>query len=71
MYLFVLIVIWSGTAITADKLLFNVLWTLWILIGAVLEERDLVADFGDLYRKYQREVPMIIPYKIPGEMDFS
>ncbi len=27
----------------------------------MLEERDLVMKFGDLYRRYQKEVPMLIP----------
>ncbi len=30
-----------------------------------LEERTLVEKFGDAYRTYQREVPMMIPYKWP------
>jgi hypothetical protein len=32
-----------------------------IFIGSILEERDLVSDFGDIYRDYQRKVPMLIP----------
>ena len=65
MYLVVLLMIWSYPVLTADRLLFNVLWTLWIVIGAVLEERDLVTDFGEGYREYQREVPMLLPTKMP------
>jgi hypothetical protein len=49
----------------ADRLLFNVLWTIWIVIGTVLEERDLTSDFGNDYREYQRNVPMLLPTKIP------
>ena len=37
------------------------LWTAWIVIGSILEERDLVFEFGDVYREYQRRVPMFIP----------
>ena len=66
MYFVVLLMIWSYPDITADRLLFNVLWTLWIATGAVLEERDLAAEFGDDYREYQRKVPMLLPTKIPG-----
>jgi protein-S-isoprenylcysteine O-methyltransferase Ste14 len=36
--------------------------TLYIVVGATLEERDLVETFGDDYRRYQREVPMIVPH---------
>jgi methanethiol S-methyltransferase len=49
----------------ADRLLFNILWTTWIVIAAKLEERNLVCDFGDQYREYQARVPMIIPYRFP------
>jgi len=55
--------IWSCPDMTTDRLLFNVLWTGWIVIGAFLEERDLVAEFGDTYLEYQRKVPMFIPGK--------
>lgn len=64
MYIISLLMIWSCPDISADKLLFNVLWSAWIVAGAKLEERDLVDDFGDVYRNYQRSVPMLIPWKI-------
>jgi len=63
LYFFVVLMIWSYPDVTADRLLFNVLWTAWIVVGAVLEERDMVAEFGDVYRDYQRKVPMLIPYR--------
>ncbi len=66
LYLFMLLMIWSCPDLTLDRLLFNVLWTAWIYLGTVLEERDLVADFGDQYRSYQKEVPMLVPWKIPA-----
>jgi protein-S-isoprenylcysteine O-methyltransferase Ste14 len=66
LYLVVLLMIWSYPVLTVDRLLFNLLWTIWIVVGAVLEERDLVADFGDDYREYQRKVPMLVPTRIPS-----
>jgi protein-S-isoprenylcysteine O-methyltransferase Ste14 len=72
LYFFTLLMIWSCTDLTMDRLLFDVLWTIWIFFGALLEERDLIADFGDIYIEYQRRVPMLIPYKIPaGHFDNS
>jgi len=64
LYLFSILIIWSSPDLTSDRLLFNLLWTAWIVCGAFLEERDLVARFGDSYREYQRSVPMFIPGKI-------
>jgi protein-S-isoprenylcysteine O-methyltransferase Ste14 len=61
LYLFSLIIIWSGTVFTLDRLLHNGLWTIWIIIGATMEERDLVACFGQDYRSYQKTVPMLLP----------
>ncbi len=61
LYLFSMLMIWSCPDLTTDRLLFNLLWTVWIVIGAFLEERDLINEFGDMYREYQRRVPMFIP----------
>ncbi|MBT8117334.1 MAG: isoprenylcysteine carboxylmethyltransferase family protein [Gammaproteobacteria bacterium] len=60
-YFCVLVMIWSCPDLTADRLLFNVLWSAWIVVGTRLEERDLTATFGDDYREYQSRVPMLIP----------
>jgi protein-S-isoprenylcysteine O-methyltransferase Ste14 len=38
-----------------------VLSTDYILIRIFLEERDLIAQFGDQYRRYREEVSMLIP----------
>jgi protein-S-isoprenylcysteine O-methyltransferase Ste14 len=56
--------IWSCPDLTADRLLFNVLWTAWIITATFLEERDLVELFGEDYRMYQRLIPMLLPRSI-------
>ena len=62
LYLAVLVLIWSCPDLTMDRLLFQVLWSLWMLLSTRLEEADLLAEFGDAYRAYCRDVPMIIPW---------
>lgn len=63
LYFFVLVLVWACPDMTVDRLIFNFLWTIWIIIGTVLEEKDLVLDFGSDYRQYQKRVPMLIPWK--------
>ena len=64
LYFFTLVMIWCCPDLTLDRLLFNVLFTAWIVIGTILEERDLVAEFHETYLNYQRKVPMLIPWKL-------
>ncbi len=61
LYLLTLLIMWLTPHLPSDRLLFNVLWTAWIVLGAKLEERDLLLDFGPAYRRYQDRVPMLIP----------
>lgn len=64
LYFCTFIFIWSCPNVTLDRLFFNLTWTVWIVVGALLEERNLLADFGDTYKDYQRRVPMLIPYRL-------
>jgi len=64
LYLFTLVLLWTNPDLTADRLLLNVLFTAWIAVGAVLEERDLLREIGPAYREYRRLVPMLVPW--PG-----
>lgn len=63
-YFFILLMIWSYPEMTTDRLLFAVAWTVWVTLGTILEEKDLVSEIGNEYVKYQANVPMLIPYKI-------
>ena len=49
---------------SAGHLLFAAATTGYILIGIHLEERDLIALFGDQYHRYREQVSMLIP--LPG-----
>jgi protein-S-isoprenylcysteine O-methyltransferase Ste14 len=55
-----IVIIWARPIDTA-VLVTNLVLTVYFVIGAVLEERKLVAEFGEEYREYQERVPMLVP----------
>jgi protein-S-isoprenylcysteine O-methyltransferase Ste14 len=61
MYSAVVIVLWCHSFTIADVIVNSIL-TIYVVIGTLLEERKLVIEFGDSYIRYQKEVPMLIPF---------
>ncbi len=64
LYFYILILLWCYPDVTVDRLLLNTLFTAWIVLGARLEENDLVIEYGDSYINYQSKVPMLVPWKL-------
>lgn len=56
-----LVAFWVTPRMSVGHLLFAAGTTVYILVGVTLEQRDLVAAFGDRYRQYLEEVPMFVP----------
>lgn len=61
-YLGFVIGFWATPHMSLGHLVFATGATGYILVGVWLEERDLVAHFGDTYRNYQKRVSMLLPW---------
>ena len=62
LYLGFVIGLWAAPHMSLGHLIFAIGATGYILVGIFLEERDLVAHFGDAYRGYQKRVSMLLPW---------
>jgi protein-S-isoprenylcysteine O-methyltransferase Ste14 len=63
-FLAVLLLLWARD-LTRTGLVINIILSLYLLIGARIEEKRLVRKFGDDYRKYMSRVPRFIPRRFP------
>jgi protein-S-isoprenylcysteine O-methyltransferase Ste14 len=64
-YLATILFIWADfQTIFVANLISNLILTAYLIVGTILEERKLVREFGDEYRRYQQQVPMLVPYRI-------
>jgi methanethiol S-methyltransferase len=64
-YLGFIIAFWAAATMTVGHLLFAAVTTAYIVVGILLEERDLVDLFGDEYRCYRDRVSMLVPWRKP------
>jgi protein-S-isoprenylcysteine O-methyltransferase Ste14 len=61
MYFALIVYLWCQVFTMAD-IIVNIVLTIYVIMGTILEEKKLILEFGDAYIKYQQEVPMLIPF---------
>jgi protein-S-isoprenylcysteine O-methyltransferase Ste14 len=61
-YVAVFVLIWTGD-LNGAAITVNLVLSAYLIVGTLLEECKLAAEFGEEYRRYQRCVSMFIPLK--------
>lgn len=59
-YFFFLVIMWAQDLHLVQLIVYGLI-TIYFVIGSRLEERKLIAHYGDAYRQYCRQVPGLMP----------
>lgn len=62
--------LWAYDDISDVALVSRSILSLYLVIGTVIEERRLKETIGEPYRRYCREVPMFVPWKLFKPMQY-
>jgi protein-S-isoprenylcysteine O-methyltransferase Ste14 len=72
LYLFGLLILWFTPSMTRNLFVPYLGLTVYLIIGALFEERKLLREFGPAYAEYKARTPMLIPFlKLPRRIQRS
>lgn len=57
-----LMVLWFTPQVSLNLLTVFVVLTVYLIVGALFEERKLLREFGQAYANYRARTPMLIPF---------
>lgn len=62
LYAGIILGLWATPLMTMTHLVLAILFTTYIIIGVMFEEKDLMKQFGEKYSTYKKKTPMLIPF---------
>ncbi len=54
------LILWANN-LDISILIVNIILSIYLIIGTLLEEQKLIQEFGNDYREYQKKVSMLFP----------
>ena len=65
LYFLGLLLLWFTPHMTANLATLFIVFSIYLYVGTFFEEKKLIEEFGEDYRKYQRQIPRILPWRGP------